>query len=138
MKAKAQIAAGLILLLCAAATAYGQTACAGTITGTVRDPSSAIVPGASVVVRNTDTGIERSLQTNEAGIYVAPFVQPRHYEITVSKAGFGKVVRQNLTLQVGQTLTIDFAVAVQTTAETVLVTGQAGVQDSYKPQRTQA
>src|ERR1700730_11166751 len=58
MKTKAQISAALILLVCAAATAYGQTAGAGTITGTVRDPSSAIVPGASVVVRNTDTGIE--------------------------------------------------------------------------------
>ena len=41
--------------------------------------------------------------------YFAPFLQPGRYEVTASKAGFAKVVRKDLTLDVGQTLTIDFA-----------------------------
>src|SRR4051812_22592659 len=98
----------LFAFLTCAGAAFGQTSGAGTITGTVKDPSGSTVPGAAVSIKNTDTSSERSLQTNESGIYVATFVPPGHYEITTSKEGFAKVVRQALTLQVGQTLTIDF------------------------------
>src|ERR1700732_3685261 len=107
MKASIRKSAFFVLLACAASAAFGQTSGAGTITGTVKDPAESSVPGATVVIRNTGTGIERPSQTNEVGIYVAPFVQPGHYEITVSKPGFAKMVRQDMTLQVGQTLTVD-------------------------------
>ena len=92
---------------------YAQTTGAGTITGTITDPSGAVIPAASVAVKNTATQAERALTTNEAGIYVAQFLQPGAYEITVTKAGFDKTVRTGLTLQVGQTLTVNFSLAVQ-------------------------
>ena len=105
---------------------------AGTITGTVTDPNGGAVPGAAVVVRNTNTGAVLSLVTNGAGIYVAPFMQPGKYEITANKAGFGKIVRQNLTLQVGQTLTVDIPIPLASTTETVTVTGETSVVDTQK------
>ena len=109
-----------------------QTTGAGTITGTVTDPNSGAVPGAAVVVHNTNTGATLSLVTNAAGLYVAPFMQPGSYEITANKAGFGKILRQNLTLQVGQTLTVDVPLPLASTTETVTVTGETSVVDTQK------
>src|SRR5437016_11481551 len=105
--------------LCASLNA--QTAGAGTITGTVTDPSGGAVPGAVVAVANTATGTERSLMTNEAGIFVAQFLQPGSYSVTVTKQGFAKTVRTGLTLQVGQTLSLALPLPLQTTNETVTV-----------------
>lgn len=110
---------------------------AGTINGTLTDPAGGAVPSASVVVRNIGTGTQRALTTNEAGIYVAPFMQPGDYEITASKAGFGTIVRTDLNLQVGQTLTIDIALPLQTTTETVTVTGVPSVVDTDKTDLSQ-
>ena len=58
-----------------------QTSGSGTITGTVTDPSGSVVPGATVTVKNTDTGIQRKILTNEAGRSARPGVvlRPSHY-----------------------------------------------------------
>ncbi len=114
-----------------------QTTGAGTITGTVTDPNGAVIPAATITVRNANTGVTQALATNGAGIYVAPFLPPGMYEITVVKAGFAKVLRTNLTLQVGQTLTIDIPLPLQTTSETVTVTGQPSVVDAQKTDMSQ-
>ncbi len=95
------------------------------------------MPGAGVAVRNTDTGSQRELKTNEAGIYVATFLQPGHYEITVTKDGFSKVVRTDLTVQVGQNLTVDFTPPIQSTETTVTVAGAASVVDTEKTEVSQ-
>src|ERR1700761_1964976 len=102
----------LALVLSLGSFAYAQTAGAGTISGTVTDPSHAVVPGASVNVLNTDTGAAHVFTTNSEGIYVAPFLQPGHYQVEASASGFGKVQATNLVLLVGQTLTIDLAMSV--------------------------
>jgi hypothetical protein len=107
------------------------------MTGTVKDPSGLSVPAAEVSIRNTDTNVERRLQSNEAGIYVAPFLQPGHYEVKAGKAGFETVLRKELTLQVGQTLTLDFSLALKATQEVVTVTGQAPVVDAEKTEQSQ-
>jgi hypothetical protein len=123
----------LALLVGMTPQATAQTAGAGTITGTVTDSSKSVVHNASVTVLNTDTGISRRLQTNSAGIYNAPFLQPGHYEVTVSGSGFGTVAQKNLTLQVGQTLTIDAVLPVASASSTVLVSSAAPLLD---PERT--
>jgi len=78
------------LLIVAATSGLAQLG-TGTITGTVTDPGGLVVPGAAVSVRNTDTGIEHPLKTNEAGIYVVPCLQPGYYDVTASKEGFASV-----------------------------------------------
>src|SRR5215469_18419910 len=87
--------------------AWGQITGAGLISGTVTDPNGAVVPGASIVIKNLGTGTDLPLSTNEVGLYTAPFLQPGRYEISATKTGFAKVLRTGITLQVGQTLTID-------------------------------
>src|SRR5882724_2025891 len=120
-----------------ASSAFGQTSGSGTITGTLKDPSGAVVPGAAVTIRNTDTGIDRKTQTTEAGIYTATFLRPGHYEINVSKPGFSSVLRKDLTLQVGQTLTVDLSMGIQAAQELITVSGQAGAVDTEKTEVSQ-
>src|SRR5215472_1208925 len=105
----------LSTFLGSAGAALAQNAGAGTITGTITDQQSAMVPDASVTIHNVDTNVDRAFASNGAGIYTAPFLQPGRYEVTVSKTGFAKLVRKDLRLDVGQTLTIDFQMPVQTT-----------------------
>ncbi len=109
-----------------------QTTGAGTIAGTVTDASKAAIPGAPITVTNTDTGVVHSYTTNSAGFYLAPFLQPGHYMIAGTAVGFGKAEAKNLTLLVGQTLTIDLALPVQSAASTVEVTSETPLLDPQK------
>jgi hypothetical protein len=115
-----------------ATAAFAQSSGSGTIAGTITDPNGGVVPAAAVVVHNTNTGIDRSIQSNDAGLYNASFLQPGNYEVTVSKTGFATVLRKDLTLQVGQTMSIDFKLQVETTATTLTVTGEAPIVDPEK------
>ncbi len=125
------------LLALLAGAAIAQVSGSGTITGTITDPSNAAVPGASITIKNVDTGIERKLDTNDAGNYVATFLQPGHYEVGVTKAGFAGVLRKDLILQVGQTLALDLSMTVKSAQETVTVTGEAPVVDAEKTEVSQ-
>ncbi len=93
----------LLVVACLAAItghiSNAQTAGAGSITGTVTDPQKSALPGASVTVTNTDNGIDHEFTTNSAGIYVAPFLQPGHYKVSATSAGFGRVEATGLTLR---------------------------------------
>jgi hypothetical protein len=119
------------------ALVWAQSAGTGTITGTLSDPQGASIPGATVVVRNIDTGIDHTLKTNDAGIYLAAFLQSGRYEIHASKDGFATVVRQGLNLQVGQTLAIDFELPIKAAQATVTVTGESPVLDTEKTETSQ-
>ncbi len=123
----------LLLLGGFSATAFAQGG-TGTITGTVLDPKGLAVPDAKVSVLNTDTGIDRSLATTDSGLYTATFLQPGHYQVSVSKDGFSTWVRKDLLLQVGQTLSIDAPLAVGTSVQEVTVTGEAPL---IEPDRTE-
>jgi len=126
-----------VVFTCLTTHLMAQNAGSATITGTVTDPAGAVVPAASVVVHNTDTAADRSLVTNEAGIYNATFLQPGHYDINVSKQGFTKVDRKGILLEVGRTLTLDFALTVQSGADTVTVTAETPVVDTEKTEVSQ-
>jgi hypothetical protein len=126
-----------LLVLSLPNRAFAQLAGSATITGTVTDASGAVVPAADVTIRNTDTGIERKTQTSEAGVYAAAFLAPGHYELQAGKTGFAKVVRKDLTLQVGQTLSINLTMSVQAAQQEVTVTGEAPVVDAEKTEVSQ-
>jgi hypothetical protein len=119
-------------------TAFAQTAGAGTINGTVSDPSHAVIPGASVKITNTDTGIVRALETNGDGIYVAPFLKPGHYSVEISASGFGRVQSTGLVLAVGQTLTIDLTLKPATDQQQVVVTTEVPLLDTDRSDASQS
>ena len=133
----AMVLVAIALQAVSGGAAWGQTAGSGLIAGTLTDPSGGVVPGATVTVKHAETGTERTVSTNEVGIYSAPFLQPGHYEIVAAKAGFAKVVRTGLNLQVGQALTVDLAMPVKATAEAVTVTGEGALVDTSKTEVSQ-
>ncbi len=131
------LAAAVIMGSGFAGSALAQSAASGTITGIVTDQSGAAVPDASLLIHNTNTGVDRSVSTNGAGVYTAAFLQPGPYEVTVTKTGFAKMVRSDLGLQVGQTLSLDFKLPVQTNQQTVEVTAEAPIVDAEKTEQSQ-
>ena len=118
-------------------TTFCQTSGSATITGAVTDSSGAVVPGAAVTIRNTDTRIERKTETSDAGIFTAAFLPPGRYEVEIAKTGFTSVLRKELSLQVGQTLTVDLALAVRSEVTEVTVTGATQVVDPDKTEVSQ-
>jgi len=128
--------AALLLTLSGVPTA-AQTAGAGTINGTVSDVSAAVIPGASVTVTNTDTGVSHDYKTNDSGLYTAPFLLPGHYKVSATAASFGKVEASDLTLLVGQVLTINLTLKVSTESTTVEVAAQSEILDLQKTEVSQ-
>ncbi len=122
-----------LLFLAACGLAFGQAA-SGTasISGLVTDSSGGVMPGVSVVVRNVDTNVTRSLESNEAGRYEALALQPGQYEIRASKAGFASITRTGLTISVGQRAVVDLGMQVSATAETVTVDANAAMVETDK------
>jgi Carboxypeptidase regulatory-like domain/TonB-dependent Receptor Plug Domain len=97
----------LIVLSAAFVTGNSQTqSTTGTIEGTVTDEQGAIVPGATVEIKNLDTNASRTLTTDETGRFVALALQPGPYSVTVSKQGFATAEAPRLELTVGQALKI--------------------------------
>ena len=96
-----------------------------TLSGTVSDPSGAIIPNAQVAIRDTATGVIRTATTDSAGLYTAPNLRPSTYEVTVTVSGFRTEVRSGVTLTVGAEQALNFTMQVGQTSETVQVVGEA-------------
>lgn len=84
----------------------------GTLTGTVTDPSGAVISGASIVIISRSTQVERALTSGEIGSYLAPNLNPGVYEITVEMPGFKKFVARNVELLARQIVRVDIKLEV--------------------------
>jgi hypothetical protein len=93
-----------------------------TLTGTVTDPSGAVIAGAEVVVTNVATGMTARAETNAEGIYRVPFLRPGTYRVTITAAGFKRFVRDNVTLSVGSTVPVNATLEIGTVADVIEVT----------------
>src|ERR1022692_1478932 len=94
------VAGVLFLFQCfclSASLAFGQGG-RGTINGSVADPTSALISGAQVAIKNTLTGQVTTVTTTSDGNYSAPFLQPGKYEVSASHEGFETQTETNLTL----------------------------------------
>ena len=103
-----------------AAPAFGQIVGAS-LTGTIRDESSAVLPQVSVTVTNTETGAERKLLTDDGGRYAAPSIAIGRYQVTASKSGFHTQVKTGIELTVGQNATVDITLALGELRQAVVV-----------------
>ena len=105
------------------AALFGQAqATTGVIQGEVVDQSGAVVPGATVEVRNLDTNFTRTLSTDNDGRFVFLQLPTGRYTLTVSKQGFSTVVQENFSLTVGQAIALSLTMKVSPTAERIVVT----------------
>jgi hypothetical protein len=118
MSAKLLIGSGILLLSCASLFAQSTAAF---VSGTITDPSGAVVRGASVNARNVDTGVVIATSSNESGVYVFPPLSYGQYEFTAEHTGFSKAVTQNVTLEAGTKLTLNQVLRLGTTTESVEV-----------------
>src|SRR5262245_63912132 len=86
-----------ILMMCL--TAFGQVT--SSLSGTVTDPDGAVVSGATVVVKNDDTGAEFRVTVSSSGIYTVPSLGTGTYTVTVTATGFKQVTEQSVKLDDG-------------------------------------
>ena len=112
--------ARIVFLLSLVATAVHAQVVGGTLTGKVTDASEAVIPGAHVVIRNEDTGSQRSLTTDGSGAYSAPSISAGSYTVTADAPGFAQYKRAGIVVAVGQTLELTLQLAVSG-SETVTV-----------------
>jgi Carboxypeptidase regulatory-like domain len=96
----------LSALLFLASVAFAQTY-RGTIRGLVTDQTNSALPGATVTLLNTQTGISSTKQTDSSGIYVFDYVDPGTYQISIDATGFGNFKQQNLVVQSGGDVTVN-------------------------------
>jgi hypothetical protein len=97
----------------------------GYITGAVRDPAGAVVPGAAIVAMNEATRVETALQTTGAGIYTVPALQVGTYTVTVIVSGFKTTQQTGIRVVAGLGTSADFTLEVGAVAEKVEVSAQA-------------
>lgn len=112
---------GLLVGFCSVRYAPAQTT-NGLVTGAVTDSTGASVPGAQITVINQATGISRSTTSDNSGAYIIPQLPPGVYKVTVAKPGFASVNHDNVRLQVNQSITLGFQLAVASTSESIEVT----------------
>ena len=93
-----------------------------TIVGTITDSSGAIVPGAQVTARNADTGLTRTMTSNESGTYRLEFLPVGNYVLEIMARGLKKVSQSGIVLQVNDTARVDVSLTVGEVSETVNIT----------------
>src|SRR5262245_33465142 len=108
----------LILTLVGRATAQSTA----TLQGAITDSQNAVMPGVSVTVKNTATGLERATVTDAAGAYVAASLAPGHYAVVAHIEGFQDQTRE-VDLAPAQTIALNFKLGVAAIAENVTVSG---------------
>jgi hypothetical protein len=112
--------------LCETSVAQGT----GTILGTVHAPSDAVISGANIEIKSTQTGGIRTIQTDENGNYSSPLLPIGSYEVTAGARNFTTVVRTGIQLMVAQEARVDFELRVSQIREKIEVRGDAPLVDT--------
>lgn len=97
----------------------------GTITGTVTDPTGAVIANAPILARNIQNGVVTNVASSETGNYTIPSLSSGDYEVKVSLTGFKEYIRSGLTVQAAQTIRIDVQLEIGNLSESVTVTDAA-------------
>ncbi|WP_321474735.1 carboxypeptidase regulatory-like domain-containing protein [uncultured Paludibaculum sp.] len=114
---------------------YAQSEAGGaTVTGTVTDPSGAAISGAKVTLNGDQTGYTRVFETNSSGLYNFVRVPVGLYNVTIDKEGFKGVKRTGIELAVGAVVTIDAALTVGSTSESITVSGDLPLIETTRSQ----
>src|SRR5262245_28731301 len=98
-----------------------QTATTGELTGTVSDPTGALIPGVEVTATNTETGLERTVNTNENGFYRFILLPPGNYKVRFSLVGFKSVEASGIVINATESVVLNRSLEVGAQAEQVTV-----------------
>src|SRR3989449_1668920 len=105
---------------------FGQE-CSAAMSGVVHDGSGGVVPGVSVTAKHTESGLTRTVITNETGSYRMPALPVGEYEVTAELAGFKQQVRRGITLVVAQEAVVNLTLDVGDLKEQITVTEEAQI-----------
>ena len=97
----------------------------GSLTGIIKDPSGAVVPGAEVKLTEANKGYSLDVNSDESGRYLLRSIPPGTYRLSVAASGFRTYVRQGVVLDVRQNASIDVALQLGEQSNTVEVAGEA-------------
>src|SRR3989475_1925154 len=101
-----------------------------TIAGVAQDASGAVIPGVSVTTKNLETGVARTATTDEGGRYTVPELTLGNYEVEAQLPGFQTEVRSGITLTVGRSAIVNFALKVGQLTDRVTITEEAPLVES--------
>jgi len=97
----------------------------GSLTGKVSDQNGAVLPGATVVIKNIETNVAGTTITNEEGSYSFPLLQPGNYSLAVTATGFAAATREGIQISVSEKRTLDVPMQVTGVGEMVMVVGSS-------------
>ena len=127
------LACTFVCLLLAVSVAHAQgVGSSGEITGTVTDPSGAVLPNVTVNVVDNQTGLKRTAMTNGTGQFRVARLSPATYDVSVERPGFATEIRRSVTVAIGQTVISDFKVKPSQVATVVEVTDQPPVVETER------
>lgn len=116
----------IILALCTPLPLRAATG--GSISGTIADPTGAVIPGAALTLLNTGQQTVYRVVSDKQGFYSFPNLPVGHYELTVSADGFATRRKTNLAVDTDSAVRVDIALVVGSQSQDVIVTGIGGVQ----------
>src|SRR5438093_2640123 len=114
----------LLLVTLTPATVWAQVY-SGTLTGVIKDPSGAVVPGAEVKLTDANKGYSFVVNSDESGRYLLRSLPPGNYRLSIVASGFRAYLQQGIVLDVGQNASIDVALQLGEQSDTVHVSGEA-------------
>lgn len=112
-----------LLLFAGALCASAQTV-TGTLNGTVTDTTGAVVPGVEVIAKSNETGAIRTTKTSAEGYYSMPFLPLGSYDVIINVAGFKKITKTGLLIELNKTTVSNFGLEISTIGDAVQITGE--------------
>ncbi len=122
----------ILVIVISATFGYAQVTSTGSLSGTVTDPQGAVVPGASVVVKNVASGQEFTTETNSEGAFNVPSLKEGEYTATITKQGFKQAVVTAIKINVSQPSSITVPLEVGAASETLANTDGYRWYDDYR------
>ena len=120
-----RILASLLVAIAVCAGAANAQVLYGSLTGNVTDPSGAAVPNTKIEAQNLGTGISRSVNTDERGVYLFTNMQAGTYKVTASASSFRPYVETNVAVQANEVRRVDVKLQIAQTTEAVEVSAEA-------------
>ena len=117
----------MVALFASTSLAVAQDVQSATVVGTVRDPTGAVVPNASITITNVATNTSAHAVTNSDGAWYVPFQAAGTYTLTIDASGFKEYVRSGVVLEIGKTPRFDVQLEIGAIGQKVEVTGAAPV-----------
>jgi len=123
-------ALGVALILLLPCIVLAQARLTGAdLDGVVRDESGAVMPGATITVTNLATNLTRTTVSDGEGRFIVPALPPGRYRVVAELEGFAKAAREDLALQLGQAVALEFTLKLARTEEVVTVLAQPPLVD---------